>query len=232
MSRPPRPSAETIADALVNDIRMGRLKPGDRIREQEVAERFSTSRGPVREALKSLASQHWVAHEAGKGARVIQLDRAFDPDSAAVGIALNSVVARFAAQRATDNELAELEDRVRQIAKAAQQDVSAEAFSELTWDAGRLMLRIARSPFLSEILEPIYRGGLVHMSTSGLMSQQQRIESARIWVDLSIALTRRDDHTAAELMAQNVNRNQLARRRAAIDPDLFDFGWQPPSRPA
>jgi len=230
MTRPQRPSAEAIADAIISDIRSGRLEPGDRIREQEIAERFSTSRGPVREALKSLASQHWVAHEPGKGARVNQLDRASDPDAAVVGVALTGVMARFAAQRATDAELVELERRVRQVARAAQDEVPAEAFSEMLWDVGRLVLRIARSPLLSQILEPIYQGGLPHLALAGLASQHQRVEAARIWVDLVIALSRRDPHAAEELIGLNIKRNQQARLRAAIDPDLFDFDWNPPKR--
>ena len=49
-------------------------RPGDRIRQEEVAERFGASRLPVREALRILEAEGLTEHEPDKGARVPRLD--------------------------------------------------------------------------------------------------------------------------------------------------------------
>lgn len=51
----------------------GELRPGDRIRQEDIAERFGTSRLPVREALRMLEAEGLTEHEPNKGARVPRL---------------------------------------------------------------------------------------------------------------------------------------------------------------
>ncbi|MCW2765408.1 MAG: GntR family transcriptional regulator [Nocardioides sp.] len=62
-----------VAAYLREAILGGQLKPGDRIRQEEVAERFGASRLPVREALRMLEAEGLTEHEPNKGARVPRL---------------------------------------------------------------------------------------------------------------------------------------------------------------
>ena len=62
-----------VAAYLREAILGGVLKPGDRIRQEEVAERLGASRLPVREALRMLEAEGLTEHEAHKGARVPRL---------------------------------------------------------------------------------------------------------------------------------------------------------------
>jgi DNA-binding GntR family transcriptional regulator len=72
----PRPAANTdalserIVRVLEQDIVFGRLKPGQKLPEEELAERFSASRHQVREGLAKLARIGIVAKERNKGAAV------------------------------------------------------------------------------------------------------------------------------------------------------------------
>jgi DNA-binding GntR family transcriptional regulator len=61
--------AAYLRDLILHDV----LKPGDRIRQEEIAEQFGTSRLPVREALRMLEAEGLTEHEANKGARVPRL---------------------------------------------------------------------------------------------------------------------------------------------------------------
>jgi DNA-binding GntR family transcriptional regulator len=56
------------------EIVEGRLGPGERIRQEAVAQRLNTSRMPVREALKRLHDEGLVTHISHVGARVAVLD--------------------------------------------------------------------------------------------------------------------------------------------------------------
>jgi DNA-binding GntR family transcriptional regulator len=64
-----------IAGHLREEILRGDLRPGDRIRQEEVAERFGASRLPVREALRMLEAEGLTEHEAHKGSRVPRLSQ-------------------------------------------------------------------------------------------------------------------------------------------------------------
>jgi DNA-binding GntR family transcriptional regulator len=64
-----------VATYLRDAILDGRIRPGEWIRQEEVAERFGASRLPVREALRILEAEGLTEHEPHRGARVPVLDR-------------------------------------------------------------------------------------------------------------------------------------------------------------
>ena len=61
--------AAYLRDLILRD----ELEPGDRIRQEEIAERLGASRLPVREALRMLEAEGLTEHEPNKGARVPRL---------------------------------------------------------------------------------------------------------------------------------------------------------------
>lgn len=70
---PPGAASLRVAEYLRSAILNGDIAPGERIRQEEVAERFGASRLPVREALRILESQGLAEHEPNRGARVPHL---------------------------------------------------------------------------------------------------------------------------------------------------------------
>lgn len=69
-----RPLPDEISDALREQILSGQLPPGRRIVQEDVAAQFTTSRIPVREALRLLAADGLITIERDVGARVAALD--------------------------------------------------------------------------------------------------------------------------------------------------------------
>ena len=66
-----RPAAsERVAAYLREAILAGDIKPGERLRQEEIAERLGASRLPVREALRMLEAEGLTELETNKGARV------------------------------------------------------------------------------------------------------------------------------------------------------------------
>ena len=61
---------DNVYESLRSDILTCRLAPGDDMREQELAERYSVSRQPVREALLRLEREHLVTVQPRQGYRV------------------------------------------------------------------------------------------------------------------------------------------------------------------
>ncbi len=61
---------ETIVDVIVNDVMEQRIKPGARLSEKSLCERFGVSRMYVRRALLTLSNKGIVALQANKGASI------------------------------------------------------------------------------------------------------------------------------------------------------------------
>jgi DNA-binding GntR family transcriptional regulator len=110
--------ASYLRDLILHD----KLLPGDRIRQEEIAERFGSSRLPVREALRMLEAEGLTEHEANKGARVPRLsmhevDVIYRMRERLEPLALTESVPLL-----TDDDHAHLEDVQRQIEASTDLD--------------------------------------------------------------------------------------------------------------
>jgi DNA-binding GntR family transcriptional regulator len=63
-------ATQRIADHLRKAILRGTIEPGERVRQEDIAQQLGASRLPVREALQMLAAEGLVENEPNKGARV------------------------------------------------------------------------------------------------------------------------------------------------------------------
>ena len=92
------------AHSLILDaIETGQYKPGDRLVESELAEKFGVSRTPVREALQRLETQGMLRRD-GRSLIVAALDHNQLTELYAVRTELEGLAARLAARHATDEE--------------------------------------------------------------------------------------------------------------------------------
>jgi DNA-binding GntR family transcriptional regulator len=99
---------------LREEIREGRLQPGDRLRETELAERLAVSRTPIREALKRLESEGLVVFSQPRGLTVAELNAAQVLELYAMREVLEAAAARFAAEQASPLEIEALKQLVAQ----------------------------------------------------------------------------------------------------------------------
>jgi DNA-binding GntR family transcriptional regulator len=95
--------------ALHSDIVSGELSPGERLVEEELAERLSESRGAVRAALLRLDHDGLVVRERNRGARVRRVTLQEAVEVLEARAALESLAAGYAALRRTDAEVRELQ---------------------------------------------------------------------------------------------------------------------------
>jgi DNA-binding GntR family transcriptional regulator len=88
---------------ILEAIDAGVYKPGDRLVESELAERFGVSRTPVREALQRLETQSMLSRD-GRSLIVASLDHNQLAELYAVRTELEGLAARLAARHATEEE--------------------------------------------------------------------------------------------------------------------------------
>ncbi len=108
-----------LREALEDDIVAGRLKPGQRLDEVGLAERFGVSRTPIREALIQLATSGMVEIRPRRGAYVALLGPRQLIESFELMSELEAACARLAARRMTPEDRAALESAHADCARAA-----------------------------------------------------------------------------------------------------------------
>lgn len=96
---------------ILEAIDAGVYKPGDRLVESELADRFGVSRTPVREALQRLETQSMLSRD-GRSLIVASLDHNQLAELYAVRTELEGLAARLAARHATEEEIRVLRSMV------------------------------------------------------------------------------------------------------------------------
>ena len=158
-----------IVEELSNEIRTGRLKPGERLpSEKGLGERFGAGRSSVREALNILSGQGLVQVQAGRGSFVANFtepeiepllpfwERHHDVPFTSVlevRMAIEPQVAALAATRADEEQLEELRSTLDQLEEAIAADsLSGRVFADIAFH-DRLFLAAA-----NPLHRSIYRG--------------------------------------------------------------------------
>jgi DNA-binding GntR family transcriptional regulator len=178
-TRFPATAEEEAYAYVLYRIRMGTYKAGDRLIPEEIAAEINTSRMPVREAFRRLASEGLLVIRPNRGALVRGLDVDEMEEVFCMRGALEGLAARMAMPKITREHIAELTrliDAMEHVEQDVQQWVTAHRnFHEyLCQLCGRRRL-IAQIAGLHTVTEP-------HM---------------RIWLELADKrMTSRDDHMA------------------------------------
>ena len=143
---------ETVIDQLRDLIVQGELAPETKLNERVLAERLGTSRTPLREAIKFLASEGLVELLPNRGAVVARLEPEQVEATFNVIAALEGLAGELAAQNITDAELAEIRAlQYDMLASHARRDLPGYFSANMQIHA-RIMAA-ARNPVLAETFE-------------------------------------------------------------------------------
>ncbi|MGP2437730.1 GntR family transcriptional regulator [Streptomyces sp. JW3] len=145
---------ERVLAGLRQDIIAGRLRPGDRLVERELAERFGVSRVPVREAIRALVTEGFVLFETPRRTVVRRLTPDDVRELFELREALEVYAAGLAATRATPAALAELAELLRAAARATGAG-DAEAITDVNTRFHDGILALAGNGLLVSVMEPV-----------------------------------------------------------------------------
>ncbi|MDA3628231.1 GntR family transcriptional regulator [Saccharopolyspora oryzae] len=202
-AEPRVPLREQVRQELQARIASGRLLPGDRIFEQDLAVELGISRVPVREAIRMLQSEGFVDVPPGRrGVFVRGLDRQQAKELFEVREALEVYAARLAAERAEPGDvevMAELAQRSRAALESGDIDQMSnanEAFHEKLVD-------LSGNDLLASMLEPLH-GRLAWLFRMNLEPERVCREHEAIQAAISAG----DADRAAEVAKQHVLSSQ------------------------
>lgn len=115
-----------VADRLRSEILDGRLKPGEWLRQERIAQEQGVSQTPVREALKQLASEGLLEHVPYRGIRVVEFSVEDVEDLYACRAFIEGMAGRYAADNITEVELATMTDVFERMVRCKTPEDLAE----------------------------------------------------------------------------------------------------------
>lgn len=193
---------------LLAEIRQGRLVPGDRLTETELAKRLGTSRTPVREAIRLLQSDGLVSHTPRVGAVIRELDYAEITELYEMRVVLEGTAARFAARAAYPSEIDEMEALNAEMA-AATDDV--ERLRQANWQFHDILRRAARNRFLLHAVEAAQKPLLI-LGPSTMEEGSRASAAVAEHAQLIEALRARDEDAAEARMRAHMDAAHRARQ--------------------
>ncbi len=158
----PKASQKDAYSLILEAIDTGIYKPGNRLVESELAERFGVSRTPIREALQRLETQSLLTRD-GRSLVVASLDHSQLSELYVVRGALEGLAARLAARHSTPEERAVLGDMLEADRKLVD---DPEAMSRANRRFHKQIHLASHNRFLVRQLDLVHRSMALLASTS------------------------------------------------------------------
>ena len=214
--------AVELTDRLRGLIMEGELKPGEKIPERMLTERYGVSRTPVREAVKVLAAEGLVVLVQNRGAVVSKLTVAELEEIFPVLAALEGVAGELACRHASEAEIAAIR-RLNDRMHRAFEESDRPAYFELNQRIHAAILVAARNATLSNQHQLVarrasrarYQANLTHERWRQALDEHDAIMAA---------LEARDATRLGALM-----KGHMEHKLQSLKPVIEEAGRNPPA---
>jgi DNA-binding GntR family transcriptional regulator len=194
------------------------LQPGERVRQEKLAERLHVSRVPVREALKVLEAEGQVTYQAHRGYTVVALSLEELEEIYLARSLLEKEMTRRAVPKVDAGLIQHLESSVARMNDCAEAG-DVLGYAEANWDFHFALFERAGLPRLYRIIEVLwrvseaYRGAIFTPTWLGRARKDHRriLEACRTG-DVDETITAQDEHRS----------NALARITAFLEKPRLD----------
>jgi DNA-binding GntR family transcriptional regulator len=195
-----QPLRQVVTDALRKAILSKRLKPGERLVEEQLAADLGVSRNPVREALRVLESEGLVEISPRRGASVTNVSEEEAQEIVEVRAALEGLCARLAARRCSPALKADIEKVLDRGESAAAADDSP-ALARIHSQVHALMARAGHNRHLNVFVQSLRdKTDWLYASSVSWRAQQSWREHSAILR----AIADGDEELAAVLASRHV----------------------------
>ncbi len=199
---------ELVLDAIDTGI----YRPGDRLVESELAERFGVSRTPVREALQRLETQNLLSRD-GRSLIVASLDHNQLAELYTVRAELEGLAARLAAQHAAPEEIRVLREMVE-----ADRDLVDDpgALARANRRFHRQLHRASHNRYLVQQLDLVHRT-MVLLATTTLAAEGRSQLAIEEHDAIVAAIEARDGAGADDALHTHISRAFETRLKLGAD---------------
>jgi len=191
---------DRVKAELEQAILAGRLKPGERIVEERLANEFGVSRNPVREAIRALAAEGLVEVNARRGAFIASLTEQEAQETIEVRALLEGHNARLAARR-RDPQTTKRIQAVLDRGSRALADRRFDQLPELNRQFHQAVAAAGQNRVLGEILNRLRE------RTAMLFAPDDPVRQVRLWGEHAAilqAILEGDEDAAASRATEHV----------------------------
>jgi DNA-binding GntR family transcriptional regulator len=210
-------SSTRIADLLRTAILRGDYKPGQRIRQEDIAQRFGASRVPVREALRTLEADGLVTLSANIGAWVSRLNLAECDEIYQTRERIEPLLLRYALPTITDIQMDHLDELVDEMTRTTD----VELFLELDREFHLGAYSSVETAVLGDLVSRLWNTTQHYRRAFTLLLDDR---STRILHDehrmLSEAIRAKDSDHAERILEGHIRRTRLGLAR---HPEVFNL---------
>jgi DNA-binding GntR family transcriptional regulator len=190
-------SKSNFIAALLRDLIItGDLKPGEQLRQRDLAERYGVSVTPVREALRWLESEGLVRYDAHKGSTVVQAEAGATKEKYQIRAVLEGLAAFLAAPKISDEDIRELESYNERLADS---NLGPDEVNDINRTLHFRVYEMASSPLLLALMRLLWQS-----FPQGPQVARPRDESVAEHKQLIDALRDRDATRAQAITQQHV----------------------------
>jgi DNA-binding GntR family transcriptional regulator len=212
MSSLPEPSpiaSERVAEFLAAKILSGELRPGDRIKQDELAAELNTSRIPVRDALRILQTRGLVSLQANVGARVATLSLRDMELSYTIRERLEPLLLAESIPHLTDADFAELRETAALLRTVERVDDYMPWSRKFHWTA----FRGHRAPLLAQIVERLWDSTQSYRRAYARLALQDAVRMDVMCNERDLllsAIERRELDLAPRILALHIRRTKTS----------------------
>ena len=196
----PKAAQKDAYTLILEAIDSGIYKPGDRLVESELAERFGVSRTPIREALQRLETQSLLTRD-GRSLIVASLDHNQMAELYVVRCELEGLAASLAARHATEEEIQVLRDMVAED-RALLDDPGALARANRRFH--KMIHLASHNRYLVQQLDLVHRS-MALMATTSLAAEGRGVKALEEHAAIVDAIARRDEQAAYRALRDHIS---------------------------
>ena len=198
-----KPLADEIANLLRRDILIGRLRPGDSVKERDNAAELGVSRTPMREAIRVLAQEGLIELRPSRSPIVANPTLAQVINDIDVIRALEVLSGELACRNASRDDLQAIADLQRQLDTAADDADPLDLF-EIDMAFHRAIAEASHNPSLAET----HRAYLARLWRVRYLSARQKSGKDRAYRqhrEIIAGLEARDTAEVARVIASHID---------------------------
>jgi DNA-binding GntR family transcriptional regulator len=190
-------SKTDLVAALIRELIItGELATGEQLRQRDLAQRFSVSQTPVREAMRRLESEGLLRSDTHRGFTVVAPDVSRVEENFRIRAALESLGASLAARKVDPAALRRLRELNEQMRSLADDD---PRYAELNREFHFTVYGYAHSPLLLSLMRLLWAS--LH---GGPRVSRTHAESARQHDEILAALAEGDSDAASARTYQHI----------------------------
>lgn len=201
-----KPVQKDAYGLILEAIDGGIYRPGDRLVESELADRFGVSRTPIREALQRLETQSLLTRD-GRSLIVASLDHNQLSELYVVRAELEGLAARLAARHATEEEIRVLRDMVDEDRALIEQP---SALSRANRRFHKQIHLASHNRYLVQQLDLVHRS-MALMATTSIAAQGRGHDTIQEHDAIVTAIANRDEQTAYQALKDHISRAFVTR---------------------